>query len=59
MSYLLLIVEPPGQRAERGRIAGEAAYASMQRFAGDASTLGAMAWRLDDQEEIGHGIRTR
>ena len=33
MSYLLLIVEPPGQRAERGRVAGEAAYASMQRFA--------------------------
>lgn len=29
MSYMLLIVEPPGQREERGREAGEAVYDRM------------------------------
>ena len=33
MHYMLLIVEPPGQRAERGLQAGEQAYAEMLRFA--------------------------
>lgn len=33
MHYMLLIVEPPGQRAERGLQAGERAYAEMLRFA--------------------------
>lgn len=33
MSYLLLIMEPVGQRAQRSRPEGEAAYASMQQFA--------------------------
>jgi hypothetical protein len=33
MSYMLLIVEPPGQRAERGLEAGQQAYAQMQAFA--------------------------
>ncbi len=33
MSYMLLIVEPVGQRAQRTRLEGEAAYASMARFA--------------------------
>lgn len=32
MSYLLLIVEPLGQRAERTPAEGEAAYASMLRY---------------------------
>lgn len=32
MRYMLLIVEPPGQRATRSRAEGEAAYASMQEF---------------------------
>jgi len=32
MSYLLLIVEPVGQRAERGLEAGREAYDSMVRF---------------------------
>lgn len=33
MSYLLLIVEPRGQRAERGVPAGERVYAEMGAFA--------------------------
>ncbi len=32
MSYLLLIVEPVGQRAERSLAEGQAAYRDMQRF---------------------------
>lgn len=32
MTYMLLIVEPLGQRAERGLPAGQEAYAEMQRF---------------------------
>ena len=33
MPQMLLIVEPIGQRAERGRVAGEAAYQRMLDFA--------------------------
>ena len=33
MPYLLLIIEPPGQREARGLEAGQAAYAQMLRFA--------------------------
>ncbi|MEO7941727.1 MAG: YciI family protein [Burkholderiaceae bacterium] len=33
MSYLLLIVEPRGQRAERGEAAGKRLYAEMGAFA--------------------------
>ena len=33
MPYMLLIVEPPGQRAERGLEGGKQAYAQMQAFA--------------------------
>ena len=32
MPYMLLIMEPPGQRAERGLAGGQQAYARMQRF---------------------------
>ncbi|MBL7087780.1 YciI family protein [Acidovorax sp.] len=32
MPYMLLIMEPHGQRAERGLEGGQEAYASMQRF---------------------------
>ena len=42
MSYVLLIVEPSSQRAERGRAAGEAAYASMQRFAAGLEARGVL-----------------
>lgn len=33
MSYMLLIMEPPEQREQRGLEDGQAAYAEMQRFA--------------------------
>ena len=32
MRYMLLIIEPPGQRATRSRAEGEAAYAAMREF---------------------------
>ena len=32
MSYMLLIVEPPGQRQERGREAGQAVYDRMLEY---------------------------
>lgn len=32
MSYMLLIIEPTGQRASRTEAEGRAAYAAMQRF---------------------------
>jgi hypothetical protein len=32
MSYMLLIVEPPGQRQDRGREAGQAVYDSMLEY---------------------------
>ena len=32
MSYMLLIIEPTGQRATRTEAEGRAAYAAMQRF---------------------------
>ena len=35
MSYLLLVIEPPGQRATRSQEQGEEAFAQMLRFADD------------------------
>jgi hypothetical protein len=43
MSYLLLIVEPTGQRHERGREAGEAAYDSMIEYARGLKARGVLA----------------
>ncbi|CAN5868420.1 YciI family protein [soil metagenome] len=40
MSYLLLIVEPIGQRATRTPEAGKAAYEQMQRFGQDLQSRG-------------------
>lgn len=40
MSYLLLIVEPMGQRAERTPDEGRAAYADMLRFGEDLKARG-------------------
>lgn len=40
MPYLLLIMEPVGQRAERGLAKGQEAYARMQRFGEDLGTRG-------------------
>lgn len=43
MSYMLLIVEPTGQRAERGLEGGQEAYAQMQRFGADLQAKGLLA----------------
>lgn len=40
MSYLLLIIEPTGQRHERGAAAGRAAYDEMVRYAGSLQDRG-------------------
>ncbi len=42
MSYMLLIMEPPGQRAERGADAGKEVYAQMLRFAADLKARGVL-----------------
>jgi len=40
MRYMLLIVEPVGQRAARTRAEGEEAYASMRRFGDELQATG-------------------
>jgi hypothetical protein len=40
MPYMLLILEPTGQRRLRSEAEGHAAYASMQRFADDLKARG-------------------
>lgn len=40
MRYMLLIVEPTGQREARTRAEGEAAYAAMRAFAGELQDEG-------------------
>ncbi len=42
MSYALLIVEPTGQRAERGVVAGKEVYGRMVRFAADLKAKGVL-----------------
>ncbi|MEP7282193.1 MAG: YciI family protein [Rubrivivax sp.] len=42
MAYLMLIVEPVGQRAERGLEDGREAYARMQAFAAGLEARGAL-----------------
>jgi hypothetical protein len=42
MSYLLLIVEPPGQREARGAAEGEAVFARMLAFAGELEARGVL-----------------
>lgn len=42
MSYMLLIVEPIGQRRERGRAGGELAYARMRQFAEELQARGVL-----------------
>ena len=43
MAYMLLIVEPTEQRAERTQAEGEAAYASMVAFGTDLKARGLLA----------------
>jgi hypothetical protein len=42
MTHMLLILEPPGQRAERGREAGEQAYERMLRFGDELKQRGVL-----------------
>jgi hypothetical protein len=42
MSYMLLIVEPTGQRHERGRVAGEQVYERMLRFTAELQERGVL-----------------
>jgi hypothetical protein len=42
MSYMLLIMEPPEQREERGLEAGKAVYAQMLRFADELKQRGVL-----------------
>jgi hypothetical protein len=42
MAHMLLILEPPGQRAERGREAGEQVYGQMLAFAGELKRRGVL-----------------
>jgi hypothetical protein len=42
MSYLLLILEPPGQREARSPAEGEAVYAQMQAFAAGLQARGVL-----------------
>lgn len=41
-SYLLLIVEPTGQRQERGPVAGEEVYARMLRYTDELKARGVL-----------------
>jgi hypothetical protein len=42
MPYMLLIAEPPGQRAQRGVEQGQQVYAQMQRFAEELKARGVL-----------------
>ena len=42
MSYMLLIVEPTGQRAERGLEGGKQVYGRMVQFSADLKTRGVL-----------------
>ena len=42
MGYMLLIVEPLGQREERGEAGGREAYAQMLAYAGELQRAGAL-----------------
>lgn len=42
MTYMLLVLEPHDQRAERGEEGGREAYAQMQRYADDLKTRGVL-----------------
>lgn len=56
MSYMLLIIEPVGQRATRTPAEGREAYAAMQRF---AETLSARGQLKDGQSlaSTAHAVR--
>ncbi len=42
MTYMLMMIEPPAQRATRTRAEGERVYARMQRFAAELQAQGVL-----------------
>ena len=58
MSYMLLIMEPPGQRAERGVDAGKEVYAQMLRFAADLKARGVLLG-VESLASDAHGARVQ
>ncbi|KWF21990.1 YciI family protein [Burkholderia pseudomultivorans] len=58
MSYMLLIVEPVGQRAERTLEEGQALYASMVAFAETLKARGVLR-AVESLERAEHGARVQ
>ena len=58
MPYMLLIVEPAGQRAERTPEQGRDAYAQMQRYAEGLQARGLLA-RAESLKSDQEGVRLR
>lgn len=58
MPYMLLIVEPTGQRAERPPEQGRDAYAQMQRYAEGLQARGLLA-RAESLKSDKDGVRLR
>lgn len=58
MSYLMLIVEPSDQRAERSEEAGREAYESMVRYANELKAKGLLL-ACESLTAQRHGVRVR
>jgi hypothetical protein len=56
MSYMLLIVEPTGQRTERGAQAGEEVYARMLRYTDELKARGVLL-ASDSLASTAKGVR--
>ena len=56
MSYMLLIIEPAGQRAERTEAQGREAYAQMQRF-GDTLAAEGKLRAVESLASTGKAVR--
>lgn len=58
MSYMLLIIEPPGQRVERGAEAGSQVYERMLRFTDDLKARGLLL-ASDSLASAAKGVRVQ
>ena len=58
MRYMLMIVEPTGQRATRTRVEGEEAYARMRRFAGELEAEGKLL-AVESLASLKHATRVQ
>lgn len=56
MSYMLLIIEPAGQRATRTEAEGREAYAAMQRF-GQAIAAKGQLRAVESLASLAHAVR--